>query len=105
LIDELGGLERALSIAREMAGLPKDTPVVLEGTTESIFESLLLGPEPGAQEVQVALDRFLQRRWEATTQWSLGEHLKELRPFAAFVAPLLAGETVVTAVPFSLRLK
>ncbi len=105
LIDELGGLKRALDIARGLAKVPDSIPVVLEGATESLFESLLLGPEPGAQEVKAALDRFERKRLEASTGWALGNGWRALLPFEAVVAPLLAGENIVAALPFALQVR
>lgn len=104
LIDELGGIERALAVAREEAHLPEDIPVVVEGASESILESLLLGPEPDAQEVEGALARFETRRLQAATNWALGGVASELEPFRAAVSPLLVGESVVAALPFSIKI-
>lgn len=105
LIDEIGGILRALTLARELAHVPESTPVVLEGAGESLFESLLLGPEPGAQEVEAALFRFERARLQSASRWSFQQGLATLEPFAAVLAPLLAGENVVTALPFTLRIR
>lgn len=105
LIDELGGFSRALEIARQEAGLKKDIPVVIEGTVDSLVEALFLGPEPNAEEVQAALQRFEQGRLEAASRWALGSSVEELRPFAASLSPLLAGESVVAALPYAITVR
>ncbi|MFN3330378.1 MAG: signal peptide peptidase SppA, partial [Pyrinomonadaceae bacterium] len=47
LVDEIGGLERAIEIAKELAGIPADQEVqrVVYPRTRSFIESLLGGPE------------------------------------------------------------
>lgn len=102
LIDEIGGLDLALEIARKEGDLPQDIPVVVEGAAESILEALLLGPEPAASEVEAALRRYEERRMQSVAQWALGGNLEELRPFAAAISPLLAGESVVAALPYAI---
>ncbi len=105
LLDELGGLSQAITVARKEARLHDDVPVVVEGAAESLFESLLLGPEPDAGEVQVAIERFRRRQAEASLPFSDLRALEMLRPFAASIQPLLDGESVVAALPiaFSVR--
>jgi protease-4 len=104
LVDELGGVARALELARQLGGLPSDVRVTVEGGVESVLEALLLGPEPEAGEVEAALARFQRAR--AAEAAALAPGAEELlRPFAAAVAPLLAGESVVAALPYSLTLR
>jgi protease-4 len=104
LIDEIGGLEKAIEIARKEANLSGDIPVVVEGAADSLLEALLLGPEPAASEIEAALRRYEQRRLEATAKWALGSHVEELRPFAAAISPLFEGESVVAALPFAIEI-
>ncbi len=104
LIDELGGVSRALEVARKEAGLKKDIPVVIEGAAESLLESLFLGSEPNAQEIQAALTRFEQARLASISRWALGSSVEELKPFAAVLAPLFAGESVVVALPYTITI-
>lgn len=105
LIDELGGIEKALALARQEAKLPESIPVTVEGAEESILESLLLGPDPSESDVEAALRSFESRRFERISEWALGDHLTTLRPFAAAIAPLLDGEQVVAALPYALELR
>ncbi len=102
LLDELGGLGRALEVARQEADLPADAPVVVEGAAESIFEALVLGPEPDAGEVQAALWAYQRRRAEAESQFQNLRIVQALQPFAALVQPLIDGETVVAALPLTM---
>ena len=104
LIDELGGISDAIALARKEAGLSDSVPVVMEGTAESLLEALFLNPDASASEVQAALTRFEEAWLRQVSKWALGGHVEELRPFAASLSPLLAGESVVVALPFALRL-
>lgn len=105
LIDELGGLELALQRARALAELPEEVPIVLEGAGESLLESLFLGPQPEAGEVEAALLRYEARRAKALAQLPEQMLREQLRPFAAALSPLLSGETVVTALPYSITVR
>jgi protease-4 len=96
LIDEFGGLSRALQLARSMAGLKDNVPVVVEGARESLLEVLMLGDDANAQEISAAA-----LRWQA--QKSSALRLPRLiAPFMAGLEPLSRGETVVAALPFAL---
>jgi len=103
LIDQLGGVADAIELARKEAGLPKNVAVVMEGAQESVLEALFLGPEPGAQEVQAALERFEQARLASIAEWALGDSFTGLKPFSSTMAPLFAGESVVAALPYTLN--
>jgi protease-4 len=99
LVDELGGLGAAIAHAKKAAGLDAKAPVTVAGAAEGFLEMLAL--EEGANEAKIAaaLARLETRR-------SLLAGLpEELRPFAAALGPLLAGETVVAALPFAVTLR
>jgi protease-4 len=102
LIDELGGLSVALALAKKEAKLPDDIPIVIEGAAESLMEALLLGPDSASGDVEAAFIAFQQRQAAALFPGAEPAMAQVLVPFAAAVAPLLAGETVVTALPFSI---
>ncbi len=104
LVDELGGLARAIEIARAAADLGESTPVVIEGVQDTLIETLFLGEQPEAHEVQAALRRFEQARLAEVARWSFGESFDRLQPFKAALTPLLAGEQVIAALPFTLQL-
>jgi ClpP class serine protease len=63
LVDELGGLERAIELARERAGLAADAPVRYEreepGAIEALIEEALRGePERLARSIGAELAPF-----------------------------------------------
>ncbi len=104
LIDELGGLSKAIEIARSEAGLPKSTPVVMEGVADTLLETLFLGDQPEAQEIRAAVERFEAARLASIARFSLGHAFQRLEPYQAALAPLFSGESVVAALPFAIEL-
>jgi protease-4 len=97
LIDEYGGLARALDLARQASGLGDDAAVRVEGARESLLEMLMLGDDASASEVERALER-----WQARSVLRLPA---TLQPLAASLAPLARGEKVVAALPFALTVR
>ena len=97
LVDELGGLERAIALGRELSKLDADAPVVIEGAAESLLELLMLEEEASEAEVTAAWARLQKTR-------KLGAELvpRPLVPFVGSVSALLGGERVLTALPFGL---
>lgn len=104
LVDEIGGVERALELARSLAKLGPDAPVTIEGARESLLEMLLLGEEADEAAIEGALGRYAERR-ASFLGLPLQSLERELRPHAAVVGPLLAGENVVLAAPFVVDLR
>lgn len=100
LVDEIGGLSKAIAEARKLAGLGEDAPVSVEGGAESLLELLLLGEDASETQVREALARFAARRPSL-----LSELPEQVRPFAATLAPLLSGEHVLAALPFALTVE
>jgi protease-4 len=100
LVDEIGGLSQAIAHARKLASLEADAPVTVEGGADGLLE--LLNLEEGADEASVkrAFERLAERR-----MLSLEALPVELRPFAASLAPLFAGEHVVAALPYALTVR
>jgi protease-4 len=99
LVDELGGLGRALEIARKLASLGADAPVRVEGASSTMLENLLGGD--GAESRAHAEAVLGTERAP-----SLLDHVAaNVRPFIGALAPLLDGEPTVTALPFALILK
>jgi protease IV len=101
LVDEIGGLSQAIAAARKLAKLETNTPVTVEGGSEGLLELLDL-EEESADEVSVkaALERLTARR-----TLSLETLPAELRPFAASLGPLFAGEHIVAALPYALSVR
>jgi protease IV len=104
LVDQLGGLVQAIELARQTAKLPSDIPIVVEGAGESLMESLLLGPDAESGDVEAAWLAFQKRQAAAIFPGADPAAAHLLSPFAAAVGPLLAGETVVAALPFAITL-
>jgi protease-4 len=100
LIDELGGLQQAIAHARKVAGLAPNTPATVEGASEGLLDMLMLDAEADEARVATAIAELKARRLLA-----LDALPAELRPFAASLGPLLAGETVVAALPFALTIR
>lgn len=100
LIDELGGLDKALSLGRKLGHLDSDAPVVVEGLAEGLLEMLFGGAEAQPGEVKQAL-ADLQERRARFAEWIP----VELQPFVSSLAPLIQGEHTVAALPFALLLR
>jgi protease-4 len=95
LVDELGGLGRALDLARTLAKLEADIPVHVEGVTETLLESLLVSEGADEATLEAAALRLAERRHAV-----LDRIAAPLRPFVSSLAPLLDGEVTVAALPF-----
>ncbi|WP_437576977.1 S49 family peptidase [Sorangium sp. So ce887] len=109
LVDELGGLERAVALARELAKLPADAPVEIEQDDGGLLELLAAGDETGENAARTP-DRaaLKERAREAMAGALLPEWLgvaPEVGTFAAAMAPLLAGERALTVLPFAVTLR
>jgi protease IV len=100
LVDELGGLGAAITAAKKLAGLDPKVPVTVAGAAEGFLEMLSL--DEGADEAKIAT---ALARLDARRNLLLEGLPAELRPFAASLGPLLAGETVVAALPFAVTLR
>lgn len=102
LVDELGGLARALELARELGKVDADAPVTVEGPAENLLETLFLGEGAEAGEVEEAIARFRERQARALTS---GIPWEALRPFRAAVGPFLQGEHVAVALPYVIDIR
>lgn len=105
LVDEIGGLTRAIALARQAAKLGEAAPVTVEGSGESFLDALLLGSGADDDEIEAAWLRFERRRADAQARFPDQAVLEQLRPFAAVVGPLLAGESVVAALPYAITVR
>jgi protease-4 len=97
LVDELGGLGRALAIARDLGKLDGRAPVEVVGQRESLFESLLLGDDAKSSAVAAAVERV-----KATRGLLLPSFDRDMRPFFSGLQPLLDGESILASMPFAL---
>ncbi|MCC6216108.1 MAG: signal peptide peptidase SppA [Polyangiaceae bacterium] len=102
LVDQLGGLGDALSRARELGELDAEAPVSVEGVAASLLELLALdGPDDASEErVAEALGRLARRRAELDLLLPAGD-----RALVAPLAPMLAGEVVLAALPFGVTVR
>ena len=98
LVDEFGGLARAIDVARQLGGLDLRAPVRVEGAAETLLEALFLDEDAAASDVETALKTYQRQR--TGLQQLLPE---ELLPFVQSVSPILSRERVIAAVPFSVR--
>jgi len=103
LVDELGGLARAVELARELTQSPADLPVdVVESGADWL--GLLRGDE-SADATSAALDAEIRRRMRDALTTSFGGSgplLDDLGAFVGVVAPLAQGEHALVAPPFAL---
>lgn len=97
LVDDLGGLSRALQIARELGKLDERAPVEVAGRDESLLEVLLVGEGAEAKAVEEATRRVIAAR--APLGLAVAP---DLRPFVSGLAPLMNDETALATLPFAL---
>jgi protease-4 len=101
LIDQIGGLDDAIVEARKLGKVPADSAVSVEGGSEGLLDMLSLGDDDAdAAHVAEAVARF-----EARKAILLDLIPLELRPFAASLAPLFMGESVVAALPYAITVR
>lgn len=100
MVDELGGVERAIGHARSAAGLPGDAPVRVVGE-ESGFEQLLGLEDDGEASEEARVASFAR----GGSAGVLREVMPDLVPFAQALAPVLWGEHALVAVPFAILVR
>lgn len=98
MADQLGGLSDAIDLALELAELPKDTPIEVVSDERGLLELL----DEGSLSSSEAVARGARA---AVLPAELGEAFPGAGALLGAVAPLLAGERVVTALPFALTVK
>jgi protease-4 len=102
LVDSIGGFEEALKVALDLAKLPADTPVDLVGDSPALFD--LLGVDP--QDEEASASRQAARRAAlAEILPEFPQLAPELQAFFGTLAPLLAGERTLAAMPFALTIR
>jgi len=97
LVDELGGLLRALAVARDLGKLDARAPVELAGRDEGLLETLLVGEGADSEAVSRAARRVVAER--SAFHAALPS---EYRPFVSSLSPLLGDERALAALPFAL---
>ncbi|APR85933.1 signal peptide peptidase SppA [Minicystis rosea] len=106
MVDAIGGLSDAVDLAIQLAGLPKDAPIDVVDDEPGLFELLDEGTVPGAGEASAAVTEGAKRvAQESLIPPLLNQVLPAARPFLGAFAPLLAGERVITAVPYGVTVR
>ncbi len=105
LVDEVGGLSRAIELALELAELDPKTPIDIVETDQGLLDALGLS----SAEARADAIRELERRTaqEATNLLlgGLSPFQDEIGAFGASVSPLLTGERLIVALPFVLAIR
>jgi protease-4 len=101
LVDEWGGLERSLAVAKELAHLDDSAPVRVAGDTGGIidwFDDDNSGDDSESRTWAAAAAGLLRGATGMTSSGAEGALL-------ASMTPLLNGETTLAALPFALLLR
>lgn len=103
LVDELGGLVDAVTLARKLAHLPDDAPAEVVGEGGGLLELLEASEdaEAGATQESAALKAARQAAVDALLP-EVGALLPEVARYLGSMAPLLSGERTLAAMPFGL---
>jgi protease IV len=108
LVDELGGLSDAIALALELGSLPKDAPVEVVDDEQGLLDMLVEG-DPGADS-RAGTDQAVgasmgQAAREALLPPALRAAMPGAEALLGSLAPLLAGERALAAVPFGLTVR
>jgi protease IV len=103
LVDQLGGLTDALALARELGHLPDDAPIELVGESSGLLDLLGGGSDGEGQDARAeAATRAASRAATEALLPSVNALLPEVQSFLGSMAPLLAGERTLAAMPYGL---
>jgi protease-4 len=95
LVDEWGGLERAIRAAKELAKLDENAPVQLSGDGGPLLEWF---DEDGAND-DASLPSLAQKAFRVASSVPAAT---DADAFLASLTPIFRGETTLTALPFVL---
>lgn len=101
LVDEFGGLQQAVLVAKERAGLPADAPVVVKGAAPGLLE--FLGLDDGSEDDEVA--QAALGRLQALGPELMKQAPAELRSHVQSLLPLFSGERVLAIAPMIFQAK
>jgi len=104
MVDELGGLSDSIALARKLASLPDDVPVDILGGPAGLLE-LLDGDVDADTRHDAALKTARQTTMQAVLPDVAGVAPPALTSFLGSMAPLLAGERMLVAMPFGLAVQ
>jgi protease IV len=104
LVDEIGGLGRAIDLAIELA--KADPDIVIQMVRAPSGLAALLNDTPQSHAALVAeLRRQAQREALYAVGGALLPYRSEIETYGASMAPLLSGEHVVVALPYALAIR
>ncbi len=103
LVDELGGLSDAVTLARKLAHLPEDAPAEVVGEGSGLLDLLGTGDdaESRAANAEGAAKAARQAAIRALLP-EVGVLVPEVARYMGSMAPLLSGERTLAAMPFGL---
>lgn len=101
LVDEWGGIEKAIAIAKDLAKLRADAPVKLAGERGGLLEMLDPDDDGSDDESRAAATAGPF----AAPAAAIGALAPELATFVSSAAPMLRGERTLAAVPFAMILR
>jgi protease-4 len=104
LIDEVGGLRRAIALARELAG-DEDLPVQVMSSGGGLLQLLGIDDNNARALAAERLERETAARARRWLTAGLLPFREEVEAFATSATPLLQGEHILTALPFALALR
>lgn len=105
LVDTLGGLAEAVARAKQRAGLPAEAPVTIQRGKNGLLEMLGLSEASNEQEVHAALVQFerrMLRRLEQAPGWWRALSPRQRAQLQSLL-PMLQGEHVLTALPYTVE--
>lgn len=100
LVDEWGGIERAIDVAKDMAGLRDEAPVRLVQEGPGLLD--WLGSDEGVNQAKTSPQITIQVDQASKALSSIAP---EITAFLASTEPLLQGERTLTALPFAIFLR
>ncbi|HMY15216.1 MAG TPA: signal peptide peptidase SppA [Polyangium sp.] len=105
MIDELGGLSDAITLARKLASLPDDVPVDILGGPAGLLELLDADAEDPDARSEAAKRSVRQTAWATVLPEVSGIAPPALGTFLGSMTPLLTGERMLVAMPFGLQVQ
>jgi len=100
LVDELGGLNDAISLARTQAELSAEVPVRIEGGPETLLELLALDESSDEEAIATALSRLAATKPQLWTELTSAVH-----PYLRGLRGLNQNERVLALPPYSWELQ
>jgi protease-4 len=104
LVDEWGGMDRAIAVAKDLGHLPEEAPVRLVGQGLGFFDWLESDDESEAWDPDGSKSPWAWAIAALAGRPRGPADLADLGPFLASVRPLFRGEHAIAAIPFALLL-